>query len=36
MAMMSAKGHDNVFPRKDTGFLKKESLPLDEYQSLIW
>jgi len=33
---MSAVGHDTVFPRKDNVFKKKESLPFDEAQSIVW
>jgi hypothetical protein len=33
---MSAVGHDTVFPRKDNVFKKKESLPFDEAQTIVW
>jgi hypothetical protein len=33
---MDPKGKTLVFPRKDNVYKKKESLPYDEVQSLIW
>lgn len=33
---MAGKGKTLIFPRNDTIFKKKESLPFDEIQSLVW
>jgi hypothetical protein len=33
---MAGKGKTMIFPRKDTIFKKKESLPFDETSSLVW
>ena len=33
---MSPIGHDTEFPRKDNAYKKKESLPFDEAQTVIW
>jgi chloride channel 7 len=33
---MAGVGKTLIFPRKDTIFKKKESLPFDEIQSLVW
>ena len=33
---MAGKGKTMIFPRKDTIFKKKESLPFDEVSSLVW
>jgi len=33
---MPGKGRTTVFPRSDNVYKKKESLPFDEAQSLVW
>lgn len=33
---MSAAGKTTEFPRVDNIFMKKESIPFDESQSIIW
>jgi hypothetical protein len=33
---MSSVGHTIQFPRKDNMFRHKESLPYDEFQSILW
>ena len=34
--LMPAVGHTLEFPRKDTAYKKKESLPFDECYSNVW
>ena len=33
---MSPIGHTLVFPRVDNVYKKKEALPFDEFDSLVW